>query len=231
MKTINHKSTISWDLTENAARYGYYWAREYGNLHFVNRKPFLPLNVLYVPHLALRDYWQLARYSNLNKYQLTIQHAKATDKHSDAYKHPETYCVATGLMGIPEFMAMPRFYQPEDRKKVGDLMKIYKTVQKDIFTAYVFPIGNEPNNKSWSGFQSVNQNCINSGYLTIFRELMNEQQQFNLPLNFVKSGDRIEIIDLLTNKKTVQRVDKNAAIEFRINDAPGFLFLKWRKFE
>ncbi len=228
IKTTNHKSSISWDLTENAARYGYYWAREYGNLHFMNRKPFLPLNVLYVPHLALRDFWLLSRYSNLNKYQLTIQHAKASDKKSDAHQHPETYCVATGLMGVPEFMAMPRFYQPEDRKRVGDLMKIYKTVQEDIFTGYIFPIGNEPDNKSWSGFQSVNQNASTFGYLTIFRELKNTDSDTKLKLRFLKSGQKIELANLLTKEKVLKTVDKNLELWFHIEKPADFLFLSWK---
>jgi hypothetical protein len=228
MKTTNHQSSISWDLTENAARYGYYWAREYGNLHFMNRKPFLPLNVLYVPHLALRDYWLLSRYSNLNKYQLTIQHAKASDKQSDAYLHSETYCVATGLMGVPEFMAMPRFYQPVDRKLVGNLMKIYKTVQKDIFTGFVFPIGNEPDNKSWTGFQSVNQNLTTTGYLTIFRELNNTETNAKLKLRFLKSGQKIELTNIQTKKKVIKIVDENDEISFFIQNPADFLFLKWR---
>lgn len=228
IKTTNHQSSISWDLTENAARYGYYWAREYGNLHFMNRKPFLPLNVLYIPHLALRDYWLLSRYSNLNKYQLTIQHAKASDKQSDAYEHPETYCVATGLMGVPEFMAMPRFYQPEDRKKVGDLMKIYKTVQKEIFTGFVFPIGNEPDNKSWSGFQSVNEKSTKTGYLTIFRELKNTSSETKLKLRFLQSGQKIELTNLVTKEKVSKIVDKNSEVSFIIENPADFLFLKWK---
>lgn len=228
LKAVDHKSSVSWDLTENKARYGYYWAREYGNLHFMNRKPFFPMNVLYVPHLALRDFWLLARYNNLNKYQLVIQHAKATEHASDAYKHPETYCVATALMGIPEFMAMPRFYQPEDRKEVAQLMKIYKSAQKDIFTGFVFPIGNEPNNKNWSGFQSINNRADKSGYLTVFRELLNMENKQHISLFFVSPGQKIEIINLRTNEKTVQIVGNNSDLKFVIDNPADFLFLKWK---
>ncbi|MCX6309209.1 MAG: hypothetical protein NTY32_10415, partial [Bacteroidia bacterium] len=125
-------------------------------------------------------------------------------------------------------MAMPRFYQPEDRKKVGDLMKIYKTVQKDIFTGYVFPIGNEPNNKNWSGFQSVN--CTNSkvGYLTIFRELENKESQQKLALRFLKAGQKVELMNLITNEKTTQTTDKEGTLFFRIEKPADFLFLSWK---
>lgn len=227
LKSVNHQSSVSWDLTENRARYGYYWAREYGNLHFMNRKPFYPLNVMYVPHLALRDFWLLAKYNNLNKYQLVIQHAKATEHVSDAYQHPENYCVATALMGIPEFMALPRFYQPEDRKRVGDLMKIYKNVQQDIFTGYVFPVGNQPDNASWTGFQSINFNNEKTGYLTIFRELHNRDMSKQIALNFLKEGDRVEIENLMTKTKEIQTAGANSRITFKIQSPADFLFLKW----
>lgn len=124
MLATDHQCTISWDLTENAARYGYYWAREYGNLHFMNRKPFLPMNVLYIPSLALRDFWQLARYNNLNKYQLVIQNPEVVNHASDAWLHSPEYCVAMALMGVPEFMAVTRFYSPKARANIKKLLTI-----------------------------------------------------------------------------------------------------------
>ena len=45
IKYTDRKCSMSWDVTENAARYGYYWAREYGVVHFMNRKPLNPDNV------------------------------------------------------------------------------------------------------------------------------------------------------------------------------------------
>ena len=227
-KATNHKCIISWDLTEIDARYGYFWAREYGNLHFMNRKPFTPVNVLYVPHLALRDFWQLSHFNNLNKYQLVIQHAKASNKISDAHKHPEIYCVSTALMGIPEFMAIPRYYQPEDRKEIAKLMSIYKKHQENIFTGFVFPLGNEPNNKSWSGFQSIMENNENEGYFIIYRELENNEASQEIKVNFINPGTKVKINNLLTNEIAIQEVTNNNTLRFSIISPADFLFLRWK---
>lgn len=229
IKSTGHKSSISWDLTENHARYGYYWAREYGNLHFMNRKPFSPKNVLYVPYLALRDFWLLSHYSNLNKYQLVIQHAKLTDPSTDAHLYSEEYCVATALMGIPEFMAIPRYYTPEDRIKVGKLMALYKQHQKALFTGYVFPIGEEPNNRSWTGFESILNDDENSGYFLLFRELHNNENNKKIKVKMLNPGDRIVIQNLCTGQVYESVIDSNGYLLFSIKKAADFLFCKWMK--
>jgi hypothetical protein len=107
-------------------------------------------------------------------------------------------------------------------------MKIYKTVQKEIFTGFVFPIGNEPDNKSWTGFQSVNQNSTTTGYLTIFRELNNTETNAKLKLRFLKPGQKIEQTNLQTKEKVTKIVDENSEVSFFIENPADFLFLKWR---
>lgn len=227
VKAADHRSTISWDLTENHARYGYYWAREYGNLHFMNRKPFSPENVLYVPHLALRDFWLLSHYSNLNKYQLVIQHAKLTDPSTDAHLHPEEYCVATALMGIPEFMAVPRYYTPEDRERVGALMSLYREHRRAIFTGYVFPIGEEPDNSSWTGFESILDGNAQGGYFLLFRERLNTEPRQALRVRFAKPGERLRIENLRTGEVRKCKVDRHGCVRFSISQPADFLFCRW----
>ena len=69
----NHQSKVNWDVTENTKRFGYFWAKEYGNVILENRKPHKPENVVYIPHLVLRDLWHLSKYCNLNKFQGSIK--------------------------------------------------------------------------------------------------------------------------------------------------------------
>jgi hypothetical protein len=223
----NHKCNISWDLTENAARYGYFWAREYGNLHFMNRKPFLPMNVLYVPSLALRDFWLLAKYNNLNKYQLVIQNPEVVDHASDAYLYSPEYCVAMALMGVPEFMAVTRFYSPEARANIKRLLDIYKKYREDIFTSYVFPIGDEPTNASWTGFQSYNPDK-KFGYLTLFRELNNKEDKAIFQLRFLKN-QKIRITNLQTGDLRIAETGATGELEVENHQAASFQFLKYEK--
>ncbi len=221
----DHKSSISWDLTENAARYGYYWAREYGNLHFMNRKPFLPLTVTYIPSLSLRDFWLLSKYNNLNKYQLVIQNPEVVDKQSDAHKHSPEYCVATALMGIPEFMAVTRFYSEEARAGITELLGVYKGVREEIFTGYVFPIGDEPSNTSWTGFQHYHPDR-KSGYLTLFRELNNKESVGRFTLRFFKDCT-VRFTDLESGETFETRLGSDGAFEVEAAEAASYKFLRY----
>ncbi len=225
MLHTNHQCKISWDLTENAARYGYYWAREYGNLHFMNRKPFLPMNVLYVPSLALRDFWLLAKYNNLNKYQLVIQNPEVVDHASDAFLHSPEYCVALALMGVPEFMAVTRFYSPEARADIRELLEMYKKHRKDIFTGYVFPVGNEPTNASWTGFQSYHPEK-DFGYLTLFRELNNGENEKTIRLRFLQN-QKVRITNLQTGIQKIIQTGNNGELKFKIEQAASYRFLRY----
>ena len=47
-----HKVRVNWDVTENPARIGYYFGREYGNIYLENRKPMKPPHVVYHPYLV-----------------------------------------------------------------------------------------------------------------------------------------------------------------------------------
>ncbi len=108
IKANGHRCMISWGTTETAPRYGYYLFREYGNVHFMNRKPEQPGNVLYVQWLALRDFWQLV-IRNPEVVMKEVKDAEGKIYTSDAWKHGVDYSVATALMGTPEFMAVTRF--------------------------------------------------------------------------------------------------------------------------
>ncbi|AQQ08319.1 Alpha-galactosidase [Sedimentisphaera cyanobacteriorum] len=228
----NHKSIVSWDTTEAAPRYGFYLFREYGNVHFMNRKPEVPGNVLYIPHLCLRDFWQLSRYQNLNKWQLVIQNPEVVKKQSDgyksdAYKHSADYCAATALMGTPEFMAVARYYSEDARKNLRSLLEVYKEHRSRIWDSFVYPIGSKPNNKSWTGFQAV---CGKSeGYLTIFREIENSKSKHKMQLRSITGNSKLQFTNLITGRKWNSTLDSNSAANFIISEPGDYLFLKYEK--
>lgn len=193
----------------------------------MNRKPEKPDRVVYVPWLALRDFWQLARYQNLNKWQLTIQNPEVVDREkSDAWMHSVSDCVATALMGIPEFMALPRHYSDAAKKDVRALLEIYKQHREAIFNSHVFPIGEEPSNQSWPAFQSWNERTA-SGYLLIFRERLNRESSKNLVLRFAKPGARLDLIDLRIGNQRTTRVTDRREVGFEVPTPADFAFLHY----
>ena len=227
MLKTKHQSIISWDLTENAPRYGYFWAREYGNLHFMNRKDEFPANAIYIPWLCLRDYWHLSSYNNLNKYQLTVQNPEITNqKLSDAYKHNLEYCVATTLMGVPEFMAMPRFFSNEAKASVKALLKIYKNQRKNIWESYQFPIGEQPSNASFTGFQSFHPEK-KEGYFIFYRELNAPENRKEIDVKFLE-GRKVTLTDLQTGQKWRDVISAKGMLGIAIDKPANFRFIKYK---
>lgn len=238
MLRTGQECIVSWDTTEAAPRYGFYLFREYGNVHFMNRKPEQPGNVLYSPWLALRDFWLLSYYQNLNKWQLVIQNPEVVVKEakdrqgrtftSDAWRHGVDYCVATALMGTPEFMAVTRFYSDEAKALIRPLLARYKAVRSDIWDCFVYPIGDQPSNGSWTGFQAVHPKK-DIGFLTVFRELDNKTPSAKLTLRHLKAGTTLRIEDLGNGKTWTLTLDGRKQIALNIDKAPGFLFLKYSR--
>lgn len=227
MIRTNHESIISWDLTENAPRYGYYWAREYGDLHFMNRKDHTPANAIYVPSLCLRDYWHLSGYNNLNKFQLTVQNPEITDKElSDAWKYSAQYCVATTLMGVPEFMALPRFFSDKAKSEIKELLKIYKRYRRDIWESYQFPVGEQPNNASFTGFQSFHPGK-DKGYFMLYRELNALENRKDIQVRFLE-GKKIQLTDLRTGQTWSAHVSAEGLLPIEILKPADFRFIQYQ---
>ncbi len=221
-----HKVRINWDLTEKNPRVGYFFGREYGNIYLENRKPEWPPGVVYKPYLVLRDAWQLSKYVNLNKFQITIQNVDRVSRDlSDAYQHPHDYCLAVILMSSPIFFQETQYYTEAAREKLRPLIKLYKEHRNEMFRGYVFPIGNKPDNGTWSGFQNHDPES-GQGYVIILRQLHDKQNRCHMALKFLK-GKKIAMTDLQDGETRLVGIPDSGEIEFRIEQAPGYLFLKY----
>ncbi|KJF45340.1 hypothetical protein LH29_08170 [Draconibacterium sediminis] len=222
----DHKSKVNWDVTENAPRFGYFWAKEYGCVFLENRKPKFPENVVYTPYLVLRDLWHLSKYCNLNKFQGSVQNIDKVDTlASDAYLHNHPYSAAIPLMSTPLFFQETQFYSPEAKEQIKKVLTAYKQVRYDIYQSFVFPLGEEPDNASWTGFQAHHP-TKNIGFINIFREINNSESVKKIQLKFLKN-QKIEFTDLMTNKSFSFRADKDGFVEFNIDNACDFRMLKY----
>ncbi len=227
IKYTNHRVRVNWDLTENAPRYGYFWAKEYGCVYLENRKPKVPENAIYVPSLVLRDIWQLSKYTNVNRFQTSIQNINRVDKsRSDAYLHNHPYSVAIGLVGTPLFFQETQFYSKSAKDEIRPVLAKYKEHRNEMFRQYVFPVGDEPNNASWTGFQWIDVNR-RSGYLMIFRELNNPETEMSIALRFLKNK-KIEITNLMDGKSSELMVGDEGKYTLTIDNPADYRFLKYR---
>lgn len=221
-----HRSKVNWDVTENAPRFGYFWAKEYGCVFLENRKPRFPENVVYVPYLVLRDLWHLSKYCNLNKFQGSVQNKDRVDTvRSDACRYSHAYTVAIPLMSTPLFFQETQFYSPEARAEIRPVIAAYKSVREAIYRCLVFPIGEEPDNASWTGFQAWDDTS-GDGYLTLFREIENGEASRLIRLRFA-SGRRVAFTDLLSGERFEAVADREGGVEFTLAAPGSFRLLKY----
>ncbi|WP_372774711.1 hypothetical protein [Mangrovibacterium sp.] len=226
IQATEHKVRVNWDVTENAPRYGYFWAREYGSVFLENRKTDVPTNVVYVPHLVLRDLWHLSKYANLNKFQGSVQNVAMTDKTlSDAWQHSQAYATAIPLMSTPLFFQETQFLSADAVLQIKSILAAYKTFRNELYECFIYPIGNEPDNKSWSGFQAVHpQKRV--GYLTLFRERNNNENSQSIQLLFLEKK-RLKITNLLTGNTFIIKTDNKGTAMFKIQKSGDFRLYKY----
>lgn len=220
-----HAARVNWDVTTKAPRVGYFYAREYGNIYLENRKPSKPVKAIYKPHLVLRDAWQIARYLNLNRFQITVQNVDRINRqHSDAYLYSNAYCTAISLMGSPVFFQQTQLYTQKDRNSIRKILKHYKQHRNEIYKGYVFPIGHIPDDSSWTGFQDVVSSSV--GYLLIFRELKNKSRSQAIKLKFI-SNRYVLLTDIFTGEMKKIWVDKDGLAVFVIPGQADFRFYRY----
>ncbi len=202
-------------------RYGWYFAQEYGSIYFQNLQEGLPAHLTMVPFQVLRQHWLMAKYFPADKLQVMLQNPKRTRQDlSDAWQHSHAYCFAMGLPFVPCFFQSAQYLDPDGRKELGELIRVYKNCREDIFTSLTFPVGDLPDNASWSGFQMVSQQR-NGGHLLLFRELHNAQPRQEVQLKFL-AGKTITLKNLETGEERRVRVPDNGNVGFEINQPAGY---------
>ena len=228
-KYFQYKIKISWDVTENGARLGYYFGREYGSLHTSNRKTTFEDNrrnahQTYTPRLILRDAWHLSHFLNLNQIEIPVQDISNIDPAvSNAGKYNHAYCAAMSLAGMPLFFQETHFLQGKAKEETKTVMQAWKKHCKEMAKSYVFPLGDEPCDESWTGFQCHDPDT-ESGYILLFRELNNSQVKNAVSVNFI-AEKTLKWTDVLTENDSAK--SDSGQLECCIPEAPGFLWLKY----
>jgi hypothetical protein len=216
---------VNWDVT-GSRRVGYYFGRDLGAIYLANRKAVWPTVTIYRPHLILRDAWHLANYVNLNKFQVTVTNIDLVDKQlSDAYQYSHSYSFAISMMAVPVFFQETQLYSAQAREELKPLIAIYRQHRENIFDSYIFPVGEQPDNASYTGFQAYHPES-KSGYLTIFRELKNSEKEQTLKLRFLKNKT-IRLTNLLTDEVLELEVSNSGEVVFQIDKPADFRFFRY----
>jgi hypothetical protein len=208
-------------------RYGWYFCKEYGSIYFQNIQESLPAHLTMVPYQVLRQHWLMAKYFNTNKLQIMLQNPKRTNPdRSDAPQHSHSYCFAMGVPFIPCFFQSAQYLDDPGQKELKDFIARYKNHREAIFNCFTFPIGDKPDNQSWSGFQMINGKDRTGNYLLLFRELHNLQATKAIRLKLTP-GATLKFTNIETGKNWTATATDDGLVNFEMKDPGSYLFLKY----
>ena len=165
----NHKVVFNLDVTAHR-RGGYHYLNEYGNIFLENRYTDW---TNYYPYTTLRNLWMLSKYVPAQHLQIEF-----LNKWRNQEKYQANDIFAPKNYSFDYLFAITMFAQPlawfegtglpTEAFATSKLIKTYLQHNTNIHAGQIFPIGNEPNGKSWTGLQSITNE--QKGYLLVFRE-------------------------------------------------------------
>lgn len=150
-------------------RGGYHSFYEYGNIFLENRYTDWGN---YYPYQTLRNLWMLSRYVPAERLQIEFLNKWRNEGKYDGDPFAPSaygfdYLFATTMAGQP-LAWMEASNLPEEAFAVSGLVSGYREISAEFHSGMIFPIGDEPSGRSWTGFQSIlNETC---GYILVYRE-------------------------------------------------------------
>jgi alpha-galactosidase len=221
----DHQIVFNIDATAGR-RGGYFYLQEHGNIFLQNRYTDWGN---YYPYQTLRNLWMLASYVPPEKLQIEFLNKwRNEDKYEpdDPFKPasiPFDYLFAITMMAQPLAWFEGSSLPPE-AFEISSLIKQYTHIQKDIHSGIILPIGQEPDGRSWTGFQSIKDE---EGYLLIFRE--NNRVESELIKTHGLENEHVHL-DLLAGqgKSFSATADASGGIIFSLSQAHSFALYKYR---
>jgi len=207
-------------------RCGYFYFNEYGNFFIENRYTDWGN---YYPYWTLRNLWMLSKYMPAQNLQIEF-----LNKWRNRDKYPQNdrfspanysfdYLFAITMMGQP-LAWMEALNLPEEAFATGKTIRKYLTVQNDLHKGMIFPIGSEPDGKSWCGFQSIQET---QGYFLIFRE-DNPINHFSLNTITLR-GRKLDLSPVLGDGEAFSTVVKeNGDIQFSLPAPNSFVLYHYQ---
>lgn len=223
VKETGGNAVFNLDVTAGR-RGGYNYFNEYGNLFLENRYTDWKN---YYPFWTLRNLWMLSKYIPAQNLQIEFlniwrnRNNYANDPFGPA-NYSFDYVFAITMMAQPlawfEATALP----PE-AFKTGDIIKKYRSIQSDIHSGIILPVGEEPDGNSWTGFQSIRGM---EGYLLIFRERSGEKTA--AVKTWFRKGEKVSLEPVLGKGKSFSATAGNdGVIVFSLDNPDSFVLYKY----
>lgn len=224
MQEADGQVVFNTDVTAGR-RGGYYFYDEYGNIFVENRYTDW---ANYYPYQTLRNLWQLSKYVGPEKLQFEF-----LNKWRNEDKYPENDIFAPANYDFEYLFAITLMAQPlawfegsnlpEEAIKAAPAIKTYKKVMSEIHKGVILPIGEEPDGKSWTGFQSMNGQ---KGYLLVFRE-NNAENHRQLASHF-QPGNQVIFTSVIGQGEDFESIiDKGGKLKVELPEKNSYSLWKY----
>jgi len=207
------KNQVIFNLDVTAGRRGgYHYFNEYGNLFLENRYTDWQN---YYPYTTLRNLWMLSEYVPPQTLQIEFLNKW---RNADKYKgdpfgpanYSFDYLFAIAMVAQPLAWFEGTGLPPEAITTGAPVIKKYLEIQSDLHSGNIFPIGDEPSGRSWTGFQSVQPK---KGYFVVFREA-NDNRSYAMK-TWLKAGTLVKCTSIAGKGKSFSAtVGTNGIITF-----------------
>ena len=219
---------IVFNLDATAQRRGsYFQFSSYGNIFLENRYTDWGN---YYPYRTLRNLWMLSRYIRPQRLQIELLNNRRnpdkypTDDPFAPKNYSMEYLLAITMVAQPLFWMEAHNLQEEDFQ-LGELVRSYRKVMPELHQGEILPIGDEPDGKSWTGFQSMTSK--DEGLLLIYRE-DNGKASHKMGVH-LKEGSTVNLRDALNeNAPSINQKVTDGKIQVEIPDRNGFRLLRYR---
>ena len=206
-------------------RGGYHYFNEYGNLFLENRYTDWQN---YYPYTTLRNLWMLSKYVPAEKLQIEFLNKwRNTDKYTGDPFGPANYSFdylfAITMAAQPLAWFEGTGLPAEAFPVVAPVIKKYREIQHDLHSGNIFPIGDEPSGKSWTGFQSVQKG---KGYFIVFREA-NDKPKYEMK-TWLNAGTTIKCKPIIGKGKAFStKVGQDGAITFELPEKNNYALYQY----
>jgi hypothetical protein len=224
-RNTDNNVVFNLDVTHDE-RAGYFDFYEYGNTFLENRYTDWGG---YYPYWTLRNLWQLSKFVPAEKFQIEFLN---NQRNKD--KYPADDIFAPGNLSMDYAFAVTLIAQPlawlegsnlpAESFEIAPLIEKYKKVQAELHSGLIFPIGEEPSGRAWTGFQSILDE--NSGYVLVFRE-NNEQPSSGIKI-IDASGKSLRFEKVLGEGESFKQLaGEDGFVSFQLPDKNNFVLYKY----
>ncbi len=218
---------VLFNLDATAGRRGGYFSFcDYGNVFLENRYTDWGN---YYPYWTLRNLWMLSKYVPAERLQIEFLNKWRNEgKYEGDPFAPSAYgfdyLFATAMAGQP-LAWMEASNLPEEAFSVSGLLSGYREISAEFHSGMIFPIGDEPSGRSWTGFQSIlSDKC---GYMLVYREDSDDSE--SLVRTWLPEGLQVSFEPVLGSGEAFSaKTGADGSVRFALPSHNSFAMYRYR---